>query len=268
MIKNKPLHFLSFDDSRPTSQDLYANDVVLNTRLIDRPTDYDPYAQKVAFNMRCDGEAGSFYHLDDCGNTATNRTSGAVISSTNTRDGRPVIDFSSSYIAFPHHVDYQFDSEDFTIELWMMFNTIASAYQSFLTLRTGTGYAPWTLSLSNTNKIGVWLGNPTLTAWTIFLSNFTPTINDWFHLALVRSGTTLTFYVNGASQGSTTFTDPITYSASHGLTIGGLTNVTEVFYGSMQDIRITKGVARYTGTFTPPSSIPVVRPIRYPDSDR
>lgn len=110
MIKNKPLHFLSFEGSRSIAQDVHANDVTFNTRLIDRPTDNDPYAQNVVLNMRCDGEAGSYYHYDDCGNSLNNRNSTwAPISSTVTRDGRPVLDFSSNvWLQFPHSQDFQF----------------------------------------------------------------------------------------------------------------------------------------------------------------
>ena len=89
MIKNKPTHFLSFEGSKSTAQDVYANDVTFNTRLIDRPTTNDPYAQSVVFNMRGDGEAGSYYHYEDCGNSVSNRAGTVLpLSTTVTRDSR------------------------------------------------------------------------------------------------------------------------------------------------------------------------------------
>ena len=75
--------------------------------------------------------------------------------------------------------------------------------------------------------------------------------STWTHLALVRSGTTLTSYIGGTAGNA-----PITVAS----TIGGNLALT-LFYdlgsaewtGNMASIRITKGVARYTADFTPPS---------------
>ena len=72
-----------------------------------------------------------------------------------------------------------------------------------------------------------------------------PAINTWHHIALVKSGTTFTLYVNGASAGSSTTTNYITGVPS--LYIGsGATGSN--FQGYIDEVRITKGIARYTGS--------------------
>lgn len=83
--------------------------------------------------------------------------------------------------------------------------------------------------------------------------------NVWTHLAWVRSGTTLTFYVDGVAGGNTTVsgtlagaatTNPI-YIGSKDNGLAGYGNV-----GYIDDLRITNGLARYTGNFTPPTVMP------------
>jgi hypothetical protein len=75
----------------------------------------------------------------------------------------------------------------------------------------------------------------------------------WSHLAVVRSGTTITMYVNGTSVG--TWTSSATFSGA--VYVGAefySGSVTGVMNGNIDDLRITKGVARYTANFTAPTA--------------
>lgn len=74
-------------------------------------------------------------------------------------------------------------------------------------------------------------------------------VNTWFHLALVRSGTVVTVYLNGVSQG--TMTTGATYDFSSGA-IGALRGYgLEGWVGDMSCFRIVNGTAVYTANFTP-----------------
>jgi hypothetical protein len=75
---------------------------------------------------------------------------------------------------------------------------------------------------------------------------------NWHHVAIVRSATsTLTMYVDGVSIGSGT--DTTNYTTNSAITIG-ISGSYGQFLGYMDDIRITKGYARYTSNFTPPTT--------------
>jgi len=79
--------------------------------------------------------------------------------------------------------------------------------------------------------------------------------NEWTHIAVVRNGSTVTIYSNGTSVGSTTFSGSIA-SPSTPLMIGGILagqswDTTKYFTGYIDDVRITKGVAR---TITVPTA--------------
>ena len=76
-------------------------------------------------------------------------------------------------------------------------------------------------------------------------------VDTWYHVAVVRDGGTTTLYRDGVSVGD--FTDSLNYAAC-GFTIGSkFTAGTRSVSGYMDEFRLTKGVARYTSGFTPPS---------------
>ena len=77
---------------------------------------------------------------------------------------------------------------------------------------------------------------------------------QWYHVALSRSGSSTKLFVDGTQVGST-YTDTNNYLcganrpiiASRGYTLGD-----NNYNGYVDDLRITKGYARYTSNFTPP----------------
>jgi hypothetical protein len=95
--------------------------------------------------------------------------------------------------------------------------------------------------------------------WTVYSNDSTKITGasisrqTWVHLALVRSGSTITLYVNGTASGSTWTS---TASVTGGLYIGAEfynSTVLADTSGYIDDLRITNGLARYTANFTPPT---------------
>ena len=77
--------------------------------------------------------------------------------------------------------------------------------------------------------------------------------NTWYHTALVLSGSTLTYYLNGVADGS--FTGVTVGNASTtNPQIGQANTGSEMYNGYIDDLRVTRGVARYTTNFTPPTA--------------
>lgn len=82
------------------------------------------------------------------------------------------------------------------------------------------------------------------------------TLNTYQHVALVRSGSSLTVYVDGVSAGTQTITDPTNqlglYYANN-VCVGGNANNASFWSGQIDEVRISR-VVRYTGAFSPPAS--------------
>lgn len=112
--------------------------------------------------------------------------------------------------------------------------------------------------ISNTSVTLFFALNIDSSNFNIYLNNATPTtithgmsVDIWYHVAMVRSGSTITLYVDGVSKGTITNSSTLGYaSGSSGLNrLGGGLN--DAIY--IDEFRITKGVARYTTGFTPPT---------------
>jgi hypothetical protein len=86
----------------------------------------------------------------------------------------------------------------------------------------------------------------------VFVINWTPTFNTWYYFACVRNGATTTMYINGVSIGSGT---SINCAQTNGSIVVGYVASQGIYLnGYIDDLRITKGFARYTANFTPPTA--------------
>jgi hypothetical protein len=119
---------------------------------------------------------------------------------------------------------------DFTFEFW-----INAATQGKIILSKASG-----LRLNMQTGMFENYGGPDLSFGTI-----KPT--EWTHVAIVRSSSTLTSFVNGAIVATASYAGTIDFEGS---SLGLGTSNTTYFDGTLDEIRITKGVARYSGAFS------------------
>jgi hypothetical protein len=171
-----------------------------------------------------------------------------------------LLDGAEDRITFPDSADWLFTSaDDFTIEAWIRFNSLTGfqAICSHWTNSTQSWVFDWTGS--NTLRFAYSTnGSDTVSvagAWT-------PSTGTWYHVAADKSSGTLRVYANGVmltSAGSI----PSFNDAPVGLRIGtvGGNAGTEVndFNGWIDELRITKGVARYasdSGYSVPTAAFP------------
>ncbi len=77
--------------------------------------------------------------------------------------------------------------------------------------------------------------------------------NTWFHWAIVRSSGTITLYLDGTSQGTSSNTVTIGSGSHNQLQFGCLGNAVGDYNGYIDEVRVST-VARYTGAFTPTAS--------------
>jgi cytoskeletal protein CcmA (bactofilin family) len=151
------------------------------------------------------------------------------------------------YIAVGSNPDFGYGTEDFTIEMWI-YRTVSGATQIFYDQRTAapTNYAP-VLFINTSNQVVYNDGSATaITGAT------TIPLNAWSHVALSRVGTSTRLFLNGVQQGST-YTDTRNYIATP-IRIGTRFDGTSGFTGRIDELRISKGVARYTANFTVPAA--------------
>ena len=219
----------------------------------------DPYRSQVSLLLHGDGTNGSTTIVDSSLNPKTATVFGNVqISTAQSAFGQsslvagssPNFIWGSNRIQYSAGVDFQYGTGDFTLEYWVfptnpgvgkiLYSQAIGGINYFLSGITSTNEAFFTFALSGggTSVLG-------------------PTVpdNSWSHVAVVRSQGVARVYVNGISGTPVNCTQDfnnITYPPN----IGGYSHGpgTEPMRGYIDEFRITKGVARYTANFTPPTA--------------
>lgn len=181
--------------------------------------------------------------------------------------GSMYFDGSTSNLVVPYSPNYSLGTGNFTIEGWFYFTNLGTDLRGLVALgdgANGTGpvYNAWSLQYrgsEGSNQIA--FSRYDGTVYTYETSGVTLVANTWTHIAACRSGGVLRIFVNGISY----------YSAANTQNFGTInTNPLRValqYYGPaaayggprywpgyIDDLRITRGFARYTANFTPPAS--------------
>lgn len=152
---------------------------------------------------------------------------------------------------------FDFGSSDFTIELWVYPTALAGQSRCLLTKGwvSGTFAGPWLIYYDSTGNTYSFYSSADGTNWNI-VSNLiirsAPTLNTWAHIAVTRSGSTFRTFYNGVLTNSATSSATVIANANHKVGIGADANGTaNGFAGYIDEVRLTKGIARYTSSFTP-----------------
>jgi len=225
----------------------------------------DLYYSKVSLLLKGDGANNSTTFTDNSVLPKTmTRTGDAKISTAQSKFGGSSMCFDGSgdWIDTPDNVDFEFGASDFTIECWVYFNSVSGyivliSKAGNFTTSTGTDIG-WALSWWSSNNMLYFNYSTDGTNCLEFQRAWTPVVNTWYHIAACRNGNTLRLFVNGTQVGANCDVTGHTFFNSTSLVkIGsGYRGGEYPLNGYMDDIRITKGVARYLGDFTPPDSLP------------
>ena len=168
-----------------------------------------------------------------------------------------LFDGNGDYVSIGDDTSFDFGSGDFTIEFWVYLNSI-SGNMNFIHKRIPSDDKNWLfLSVNSSGVLQLWATSNNST-WDIANSfNFGNTAlstGQWYHIALVRNGTEIAAYVDGTKASNTITTSASISAGTYDVVIGGDSFLTWWLNGYIDDLRITKGVARYTSNFTPPTS--------------
>ena len=183
---------------------------------------------------------------------------GNVRVSTDTKKygtGSMYFDGTGDGLSLPANQNISLGTGDFTIEMWVNgANSSSPVGGSFPRLFTlGTAQGTGCIEVYNSSSTGITVA---ISAGTnITFAGGTLLNSTWNHFAITRSGTSLKAFVNGTQVGSTnTNSTNLNLAASTQSWIGSISASAGNFTGYIDDLRITKGVARYTTNFTAPIS--------------
>jgi len=186
--------------------------------------------------------------FDNTGKNNLETVGNAQIDTTIKKFGTGSMDFDGTgdYLIAraPTNNFFAFGTGNFTIEFWLYLNSTAQqiVYDGRPGSATPTVYY-------NSNAIRYYANAADR------ITGATLNTGQWYHIAVSRSGTSTKLFVDGTQSGST-YTDSTNYTTSTPI-IGADANsgtFNNGLNGYIDDLRITKGVARYTSNFTPPTA--------------
>lgn len=219
----------------------------------------DPYINNVALLLHMNGPDGSTIFTDNSSNAlAVTAVGDAQVSTTESKFGgaSAYFDGSGDYLSLPDSSVFTTGTDDFTIECWYRPVTRATQYNRIFHVGTANWGTTdnWALidRHDTANTKFAWACWAFGTGGTLLLTSTTSVVdNTWYHLAVTRSGSTFTLFVNGVAEDTYTNTGAVTSSATTAAYIGGSPETAAQSNSYIDDLRWTPGVARYTSNFVP-----------------
>ena len=150
----------------------------------------------------------------------------------------------NDYISIPDSSDFTLDG-DFCFEMWIK-PTNLSGSRRLISSESGN---PAFIFRLDGNKFSAYLKASGGQQSYMTSSNYTLNTDEWYHLAMTRESGQFRTFVNGILDQTSTYTHTVDVNST--VEIGRYVTGSEYYMGYMQDVRVYKGVAKYTKSFVP-----------------
>ena len=204
--------------------------------------------------LHCDGTDASTTFDDSSGNgrsvsaVATAQVDTDVVDAFGGNNGILSCDGNSDYLDVTDFAELDLASDDFTFDFWVRFNN-TSGNQGFFTRQSG-GSSYFYLALES--------GSIRFRDYIIDTVNFSRSysfsIDTWYHIAVLRYGNVVKLFVNGEQQGADVSCTGSFIARTTNLYIGAFPLANYWLNGYIDEFRFSRGIARWTSNFTPPTS--------------
>ena len=222
----------------------------------------DEEFDNVSLLLHGDGTNGSTTIVDSSSSPkAVTAVGDAQISTAQSKFGGSSIAFDGNgdYLTSSTNLGYEVLGGNFTIELWAR---LAAAQNDMSLVSTYLFVSPsidsgWFLRFTPTG-LRFFVGSNTSGDANDVLINrsFSFAQNQWYHIAVTSLSNVGRIFIDGTQQGAT-FSIATGVNSGQSLLVGAInaSGAPSLFFnGYIDDLRITKGVARYTQNFTPPTA--------------
>jgi hypothetical protein len=179
-------------------------------------------------------------------------SSNAIAYSANTDTGSTFFNGSTDYLTITNNANLQLGSGNWTLEGWIYPNSSAQQTIAYINGNIGS-YAAIRLDINGggTRPLQLLSSNDG-SNWAINYNAGSLQLNAWNHFALVRSGSTFLMFINGTQVGTTqSMTGTLYGGTTHTIGCHISSSATTFFSGYLSNVKLTKGTALYSTTFTP-----------------
>lgn len=216
----------------------------------------DQYWNSVSALLHFDGSDGSTTFTDETGKTWTASGNAQIDTAQSVFGGASgLFDGTGDCIYSADSADFNLGSAAWTIEARIRLSSVSGDYGLFGQQDDASAAdSSITLRYSSSNggmRAALYSGS---TATTHNFS-WSPSIDTWYAIALVRNGNTVSLYVDGVKTGSDLAYSSTLNDSTEPFAIGAINDAASFsFNGWLDEFRLTKGQARYTANYTPDAS--------------
>ena len=164
-------------------------------------------------------------------------------------------DGSGDYLSIPASNDWNLGTGDYTIDFWISLSAATSGVvQNILGVYDTNSNRSWWFQKyadgrlhfnSATDAVG---GH-----WGGMFATWSPAADTWYHIAVVRNGVNSYAFINGSQVANWSSQDVFDSTAELQIGRTAFAGAAGNVNGYIDELRVSKGVARWTSTFTPPS---------------
>ncbi len=214
--------------------------------------------------LHMDGTDASTTFTDEMGHTWTASGNAQIDTAQykfSTASG--LFDGAGDYISAPDSEDWNLGSNNFQIDMWVRFNSLASNISPLFMGRVNwnTVAGDWMFyyrGISTDDRLEFfYTTDGTISTVHRAYGAWTPSLNTWYHIEVSRSGTSIYLFVDGTQIGSTytAGTDVIWSSSTQAMRIGISTDSdnTTAMNGWIDEVHFENGIAGHTSNFNPPT---------------
>lgn len=219
----------------------------------------DVWANNVACLLHMDGVNGGTTFTEERGKTVT--VAGAVTTTTaSSKFGTASGDFPGAdgdRLSLASHDDFNFGSGNLTLECWFRESNVSRLNMNLLEKDSG-GFplGAWSLQINTSaanGKLSFSLRDFSGSLYFLEQTSITDYgDNLWHHVAVTRNGNWWYLWVDGLLEVANLYAGTVTDLATP-VYIGNSVNVSRGWTGQLDEVRLTKGIARYTTAFAVPT---------------
>ena len=186
----------------------------------------------------------------------TGMSGNAVIKSTPFGDGKTAMFFdgSNDKLVLPNHADFNFGTGDFSIEFWARKDTAVNTSAIPLSAWQDGASGTYQLEFKSDGTVKFMIGNASNSIVNLIHQDSYEQF-CWVHVAICRASGVITLFLDGQASATTLAANFQAGKSDDDVNFGRDSHNNDNYWnGYIDEIRVVKGVAVYTGNFTVPTS--------------
>lgn len=165
-------------------------------------------------------------------------------------------DGTGDYVTTPDHADFTLGAGDWTVDFW--FNRAGgdgtNRYAAGQSDASGTAASTSEIAILGTSNVALGQANGPASAFSLATGTTAYTATGWHHYALVRNGSVIKLFLNGVQEGGDQAIAFTVNDSTAQFSVGRWGEFTSsTWFGSIDEFRLSVGIARWTSNFTPPA---------------